>query len=215
MSHPGPGSEPVHHDVDAVPREARGIQGLTAGIVTRTAANTVDFAAMLGVLAAGYTAWFAARFLIHPAGFSPPAPSLGAVLACGAAVLFGYFTASWATTGRTYGDHLLGLRVVDARGDRLRWRHALARAALCVVFPIGLFWCVVSATSRSLQDTVLRTSVVYDWAAAAPPVTASSVTGADGTFVRPRGSSETHGGPVAPSSPRSSMPGEGTASPPP
>ena len=35
VSHVGPGAEPVHHDVDPVPREARGIQGLRAGIVTR------------------------------------------------------------------------------------------------------------------------------------------------------------------------------------
>jgi uncharacterized RDD family membrane protein YckC len=165
VSHVGPGTEPVHHDVDPVPREARGFQGLRAGIVTRTAANTVDFAAVVCVLVAGYAAWFAARFLLHPAQFSAPRPAPGAALICGAAVLFGYFSVSWATTGRTYGDHLFGLRVVDAGGEPLRWRLALARAALCVVFPIGLFWSVVSPTSRSVQDTLLRTSVVYDWAA--------------------------------------------------
>ena len=168
MTHVGPGTEPVHHDVDPVPREARGIQGQRAGIVTRTAANSVDFAVVACVLVAGYLAWFAARFLIHPAHFSAPRPPFGAVLVCGGVVLFGYFTASWATTGRTYGDHLLGLRVVDARGDRLRWRAAVSRAALCVVFPIGLYWSVVSPTSRSVQDTLLRTSVVYDWAAGVP-----------------------------------------------
>ena len=174
MSHPGPGTEPVHHDVDAVPREARGIQGLHAGIVTRTAANTVDFIVLVCVLAAGYAAWFATRFLLDPARFSAPKPPLGAVLVCGGVVLFGYFTSSWATTGRTYGDHLLGLRVVNARGERLRWRGALARAALCVAFPIGLFWAVVSPTSRSVQDTLLRTAVVYDWAAGVPRQRSSS-----------------------------------------
>ena len=168
MSSVGPGTEPVHHDVDAVPREARGFQGLRAGIVTRTAANTVDFSVVVCVLVAGYAAWFAARFLLSPAHFSAPKPSPIAVLICGAVVLFGYFSASWATTGRTYGDHLLGLRVVDARGEPLRWRMSLARAAVCVVFPIGLFWSVVSPTSRSVQDTLLRTSVIYDWAAGVP-----------------------------------------------
>jgi len=164
----------VHHDVDAVPREARGFQGLRAGIVTRTAANTVDFAAVVCVLVAGYAAWFAARFLLHPDQFSAPRPPPGAALICGAVVLFGYFSASWATTGRTYGDHLLGLRVVDARGEPLRWRLALARAALCVVFPIGLFWSVVSPSGRSVQDTLLRTSVVYDWAPGVPPQRSST-----------------------------------------
>jgi hypothetical protein len=42
------------------------------------------------------------------------------------------------------------------------------RAVLCVGFPIGLFWAVVSVTGRSLQDTVLRTRVVYDWAIRGP-----------------------------------------------
>jgi uncharacterized RDD family membrane protein YckC len=181
----GPGTDPVHHEVDAVPREARGIQGLPAGIVTRTAANTVDFLAALCVLVAGYAAWFAARFLIHPAHFSAPRPPPGAALLCGAAVLFGYFAASWATTGRTYGDHLLGLRVVDSRGERLRWRGALVRAALCVVFPIGLFWSVVSPTSRSVQDTLLRTAVVYDWAAGVPVPTQGSSTPGEGRTSQP------------------------------
>ena len=185
MSQVGPGTEPVHHDVDPVPREARGIQGLRAGIVTRTAANTVDFAAVVGVLTAGYAAWFAARFLIQPAHFSAPRPALGAVLICGAVVLFGYFTASWATTGRTYGDHLMGLRVVDARGDRLRWRTAAVRAALCVAFPIGLYWSMVSTTSRSVQDTLLRTAVVYDWAPGVPVPTPRSSTPGEGTSGRP------------------------------
>jgi uncharacterized RDD family membrane protein YckC len=208
----GPGIEPVHHDVDAVPREARGIQGLHAGIVTRTAANTVDFLAVVCVLTAGYAAWFAVRFLVHPAHFSAPKPPLGAVLICGGAVLFGYFTASWATTGRTYGDHLLGLRVVDARGERLRWRSALARAALCVGFPIGLFWSVVSATGRSVQDILLRTAVVYDWAVGLP-VTGSRVTTADARFVTPRTSPQTgQDEPSKTPSRRSSTPGEGTTS---
>jgi len=186
VSHVGPGTDPVHHDVDPVPREARGIQGLHAGIVTRTAANSVDFVVVVGVLTAGYAAWFATRFLIHPAHFSPPNPPLRALLFAGGVVLFVYFTASWATTGRSYGDHLLGLRVVDSRGERLRWRSAAVRAALCVVFPIGLYWAVVSATSRSVQDTLLRTAVVYDWAAAGVPVpTQRSSTPGEGSTSQP------------------------------
>ena len=87
---------------------------------------------------------------------------------CGAVVLFVYFVESWATTGRTYGDHLLGLRVVNWRGGQLRWSGAIVRSAFCVALPIGLYWAVVSPTRRSLQDTVLRTSVVYDWTTARP-----------------------------------------------
>ena len=40
---------------------------------------------------------------------------------------------------------------------------ALLRAVLCVLFPIGLFWIVLSSENRSVQDVLLRSSVVYDW----------------------------------------------------
>ena len=65
--------------------------------------------------------------------------------------------------GRTYGDHIMGLRVTGRRGRRLGPLRSFGRAAFCVFFPIGLFWCVVSPERRSVQDVVLWTRVVYDW----------------------------------------------------
>ena len=153
----------VPHKVDAVPLEARPFQGQRAGIVTRTVANVVDFLVVVVALACVYAAWCAARFLINPKQFTFPAPSFIVVLMCFETVLFAYFTLSWATTGQTYGNHQLGLRVVSPRGERLGWLAAVVRAAFCVVFPIGLYWAVLSPTNRSVQDSVLRTSVVYDW----------------------------------------------------
>ena len=158
-----PRLEALPHRLDAVPLEARRFQGQRAGIVTRTVANVVDFLVVVGALACGYAAWCAARFLINPKQFTFPAPSFVVLLICFETVLFAYFTLSWATTGQTYGDHQLGLRVVSPRGGRLRWPGAVIRAAFCVVFPIGLYWAVLSPTNRSVQDSVLRTSVVYDW----------------------------------------------------
>jgi uncharacterized RDD family membrane protein YckC len=40
---------------------------------------------------------------------------------------------------------------------------ALLRALACVLFPLGLLWVAFSRDLRSVQDIVLRTSVVYDW----------------------------------------------------
>jgi uncharacterized RDD family membrane protein YckC len=57
----------------------------------------------------------------------------------------------------------MGLHVVDRRGRNLRLGLALARAVFCVTFPVGLVWVAVSRENRSVQDLVLRTSVVYDW----------------------------------------------------
>jgi uncharacterized RDD family membrane protein YckC len=153
----------VHPKVDAVPHEARPFQGQRAGVVTRTAANVLDFLLAAGVVAGAYAAWCAVTFLLNPTKFSFPTVSFFILLICAGAVLFTYFTVSWATTGRTFGDHQLGLRVVNPRGEQLRWPGAVIRAAFCVLLPIGLYWAVVSPTNRSVQDAVLRTSVIYDW----------------------------------------------------
>ena len=170
MSEADPGAGPSPHGagsvprrVDALPVEARQFQGQRAGIVTRTAANVIDFLVVVGVLMFGYAAWCALEFLVNTTHFTFPAPSFIVLLICFEVVLFIYFTVSWATTGRTYGDHQLGLRVVNPHGERLRWPGAVIRAGFCVVFPIGLYWAVLSPTNRSVQDSVLRTSVVYDW----------------------------------------------------
>jgi uncharacterized RDD family membrane protein YckC len=39
----------------------------------------------------------------------------------------------------------------------------LARALLCVVFPVGLLWVVVSRRNRAVHDIALSTAVIYDW----------------------------------------------------
>ena len=149
--------------VNAIPVEARTHQGMRAGIVSRVIANSVDFAVITIALIATYVSVAAAQFLVNPTQFSFPTPAFIVDLIIGAAYLFTYFTVSWATTGRTYGDHVMGLRVVNFRGRRVRWPGAMLRAAFCVVLPIGLFWVVISSRNRSVQDIVLRTSVIYDW----------------------------------------------------
>jgi uncharacterized RDD family membrane protein YckC len=84
-------------------------------------------------------------------------------------VLTAYLAVGWVSTGQTFGGRLLGLRVVDRHGRRLGPGLALARSVLCVLFPILLFWVVLSRENRSVQDILLRTSVVYDWSIHLPP----------------------------------------------
>ena len=50
---------------------------------------------------------------------------------------------------------------------------AVARAVLCLLFPIGLLWVVVSRRNASVQDLLVRSAVAYDWAYRGPAVTAS------------------------------------------
>ena len=58
---------------------------------------------------------------------------------------------------------MLGLRVVSSRDAGLPLWRAFVRAILCALFPIGLFWSAVSSRNESVQDLLVRTTVVYDW----------------------------------------------------
>jgi uncharacterized RDD family membrane protein YckC len=137
------------------------IQGNRAGLVTRSIANIADLVVVTLVVAGAYTAVAATRFLLGPTTFHFPAPSPGTLLLLGLWVQAVYFAVTWAVVGGTYGDRLLGLRVTDDRGARLGWGRCAARAVLCTLFPIGLLWVLVSRENRSVQDLMLRTSVVY------------------------------------------------------
>lgn len=139
------------------------IQGRRAGLVTRLLAALLDAAVALGLLLIGYGVAVGVLFLAHPASFRFAGPPWALVLTIGYLVVVGYLSFAWATGGRTYGDRVMGLRVLDRRGRRPGWPLAVARAVLCAVVPLGLFWVLVSPRNRSVQDALLRTSVVYDW----------------------------------------------------
>jgi uncharacterized RDD family membrane protein YckC len=134
-----------------------------AGIVTRLIAAGVDAVAAAVMTGAVFAGAAAVTFIVSPFSFSWPRPStlLSTVVAVVVATV--YLTAAWATTGRTYGAGLLGVRVLSDQGAHLGWGRAAVRAALCVLFPVGLLWIAVSPARRSLQDAVLRSVVVYDW----------------------------------------------------
>jgi uncharacterized RDD family membrane protein YckC len=158
-----PATGMVDHHKSAIPPAARVLQGRRAGLVTRLLANTVDFIVVSVIVAGGYAGVAALRFLWNSRTFTFPAPGFGVLVIAGGVVMMLYLAACWTATGRTFGDHLLGLRVVGWGGRRLRPVGALLRAVLCVVFPIGLFWVALSRENRSVQDALLRSSVVYDW----------------------------------------------------
>lgn len=149
--------------VSPVPREARPYQGRRAGLVTRLVANTIDALVVGSILVAGYLAFNGLVFLVSPRDFSFSGASLLLGAAVATVVLVAYLTVAWATSGRTYGDHVMGLRVVTRSGARLPVWMAMVRAVFCAFFPIGILWCAVSPARRSVQDVVLRTAVVYDW----------------------------------------------------
>jgi uncharacterized RDD family membrane protein YckC len=111
--------------------------------------------------------------LLDPRGFSFPALDLLFSLTAAFVASVLYLTVAWWLAGRSYGDLVMGLRVLNPWGGPLRLSGAFVRAVFCVALPVGLLWVAVSRQNRSVQDVVLRTSVVYDWQAhgpaAAPP----------------------------------------------
>ena len=142
---------------------AKALQGRRAGFVSRLAADTLDFAV---VWALGLAAlWFAGmvRFLVTGPPLRVPVLPVWLNTVVGAAIAVGYLTEAWASTGRTVGKQVAGLRVLDRSGRRLRLGRALVRAVLYVVFPAGLLWVLVSRRNASVWDNLLGTAVIYDW----------------------------------------------------
>ena len=64
----------------------------------------------------------------------------------------------------------MGLRVQKRHGENLGLGLAALRSALSIVFALGLLWSIVSRQNKSLQDVVLGTEVVFDWAPLLPKV---------------------------------------------
>jgi uncharacterized RDD family membrane protein YckC len=150
-------------ELRVVPAEARAFQGEPAGIASRVLANSVDLAITIGILFAIYGAVAAALFLRRGSRFRFPTPTYAHAFILGSLILIVYFVVTWTANGQTYGDRLLGIRVRAPDGGLLHPGLATIRAVICVLFPLLLFWAVVDRRRRSVQDLLVRTSVVYDW----------------------------------------------------
>ena len=170
------GSEPVH-DQPALPSYAVPIQGERAGVVTRASAAIIDVVLVFLVVLGTVVAVWMLSFIVQPATSQADAfagdrvPRVGALIAYGYVLNVVYWTVGWATGGRTVGNLILGVRVVNFRGERVRWAGAFVRALFCTLFVPGLLWVIVSGTNRSVQDVVLRTSVIHDWVVGVPGLT--------------------------------------------
>jgi uncharacterized RDD family membrane protein YckC len=160
QKNPVPPSELIRSQ--RIPPAARPFQGNRAGLFSRVAADVIDVVAISVLMVGLYFGLIAAEFIFIPeTNVLKLNPYL--FLAAGYFVMWLYWTWSWATTGRTLGKGIMGLRVLNHKGERMRWSGAALRSGFCLVFPFGLLWTVVSNRNRSVQDVVLRTSVVNDW----------------------------------------------------
>jgi uncharacterized RDD family membrane protein YckC len=159
---------------DTVPAEARPFHGKPAGLVTRSIANVIDLLVVTVLLVGAYFGVSGFLFLRRGARFQFPVVTYPEAYVAGFVLLVAYFTWCWRTSGRTYGDRVLGLRVHTREGGDLGFWRSLLRALLCATFPLLLVWVAVDFKSRSVQDLIVRTRVVYDWGGAAPSKPAPS-----------------------------------------
>jgi uncharacterized RDD family membrane protein YckC len=156
----------------AIPEDAREFQGERAGFATRFLASVIDVALVAGLM---MMVWLGIEILqlIFTPGVNVDAPGAGTLVLWGYIFTTLYWTASWSTSGRSIGAWVMGVRVVNRKGERVHLPIAFARAAFSVAFPIGLAWAIISRRNRSVQDVVLRTIVIYDWSVRAPLVIGS------------------------------------------
>jgi uncharacterized RDD family membrane protein YckC len=150
-------------DISTLPQRAEAFQDQPAGIVSRSLAAVVDGVVVMTMMVAGYVALSAVLFAWNPRTFSFHAPSGWFSVAAAGTVATVYLTVGWWIGGRSYGSAVMGLRVVSRHDRDLRFAAALLRAAVCVLFPLGLAWCVLDRRSRAVHDLLLRTRVIYDW----------------------------------------------------
>jgi uncharacterized RDD family membrane protein YckC len=126
----------------------------------RFQAGALDAALLVALWAV--VVYFASRAArVSVTGLLPAWPSLAAYLAFLGLAYAGYFT---GTTGQTLGKIVLGLRVVDSRGQPPGYFRAFLRAVVGVVSglaaALGFATALFDPLRRTLHDRLLGTRVV-------------------------------------------------------
>lgn len=148
----------------SVAAKAQITAGNRAGIVSRVAANGIDWLVLQIIYFSILGAIALTQFLISGNDIKFPQPHFGVTVAVEWFILILYLGSGWASSGRTVGKSVFGLRVVRNDGRELPPSRAFARAFLCATFYFLLLWVVLGRKNQGVYDIVLRTSCVYDWA---------------------------------------------------
>jgi uncharacterized RDD family membrane protein YckC len=152
--------------LQTLPIAARAMQGERAGFFTRSIAAVIDVVIVGAIMIGVWIGVWLFLLVFNPlVEYSMPRP--GYFVLGGYFLMWAYWTWGWATSGRSIGQGLMGVRVLNRKDRLLSWKIAALRSAFCVTFQVGIVWILVSRKNRSIQDVVLRTSVIHDWSSAA------------------------------------------------
>ena len=147
------------------------MQGHYAGPATRAAAYVIDLAISLGLFVVATAIVLFLLSLVTSFDLQGDQVPWWLTVTLIGGWEFLYFGGSWASSGKTPGMALLGLRVVNRDGSDLEpWRGFVRAPALGVTmltFGIGFVGVVVGRENRGLQDVIAGSVVVYDWDARA------------------------------------------------
>ncbi len=149
-------------ELQTLPVAARAMQGERAGFFTRVIAAVIDVV-IVGAIMIGIWVGVWLFLLVFNPMVNYGMPQAGYFVLGGYFVMWVYWTWEWATNGRSAGQKLMGVRVLNRHDQRPSWKLAAVRSAFCVLFQVGILWALVSRRNRSVQDVVLRTSVIHDW----------------------------------------------------
>ncbi len=146
------------------------LQGKYAGFASRFAAFAADVAVTIGVFMLVIAAIsFAARVLTGT-DITWHRGDTWVVIAY-AVWAFVYFAYCWASSGRTAGMALFGVRVVTDDGTDVNGRRAVVRT---LAFPLsflflglGFVGILLGDRRRALHDVIAGTAVIYSWDARA------------------------------------------------
>lgn len=139
-------------------------------MVTRGAAYAIDAMVIVLLLSlASFALESIAALLSDNANPTVEVPTgIGTTFLTVTVTAFIYYTLGWWLFGRTVGKLVLGVRVVDARGQRPGFIQSVVRAfgyLLSSIFLLGFAWIGLTPRRRGWHDHLARTWVVYDWAA--------------------------------------------------
>ena len=150
--------------------DAVSLQGHYAGAVTRLAGFALDqtVATTVFAMATAVLAWAWRLVTAEEVAWSPEGWVTAVAYVCG---LFVYYASPWATSGKTVGLAVVGIRVVTAEGAPAGVRQAVLRTlALPVSFMtlgLGFLPIITGRHRRALHDLIAGTAVVYSWDARA------------------------------------------------